>query len=85
MTATNAHLEVHQDHIEISCDARNALCSWCQSEVEVELKQSQMALETQKQLLWGKVRTTAQNGENGRRRRGAVGGGVGHHVGDRQR
>ena len=29
--AINAHLEMHPDHVDISCDARNAFNSWCRT------------------------------------------------------
>jgi hypothetical protein len=53
--AINAHLELHQDHVDISCDARNAFNSWCRSRLWEPLREKFPSLYAFTKLLYGQA------------------------------
>ena len=53
--AINAHLELHQDHVDISCDARNAFNSWCRSRLWEPLRKNFPSLFAFAKLLYGQA------------------------------
>ena len=53
--AINAHLEIHQDHIDISCDARNAFNSWCRTRLWGPLHDKFPSLYAFTKLLYGQA------------------------------
>jgi hypothetical protein len=53
--AINAHLELHQEHVDISCDARNAFNSWCRSRLWDPLRKTFPSLFAFAKLLYGQA------------------------------
>jgi hypothetical protein len=54
-TAIALHLEAHEDHVDVSCDARNAFNSWCRSQLWDPLYKNFSSIYTFVKLVYGEA------------------------------